>query len=257
MIINNDQLDSLLMKTWMRVGSLPEVAEASKISEEEVIREIFSREELSKSSAEAAVDFIKNNPDFLSQPQLTGKRETGRYNLFEKIKETLDVAFEEIPLYDSIFLDFLFEQTPASFEREKTRLDEKVSPIEALFIRTGRNLTKLNLYTDTGVYIMDKALRKIASANSEDGSITERGSRRILHLTRKYELSYYAYEDTDGKHFLKDTVKELVGEPRYNSFLQEETKRQEAEYTRKLEEKSVDWRVHRARALALAGFWDK
>ncbi len=258
MIINNYRLDILLMKTWMRVGSLPEVAKAIKISEEEVIPEVLSREEYSKSSAEAVEDYIKSHPDFLSKTQPVGETEIGRYKLFERIKETLDAAFEEIPMCDSIFLDILYEQTPVSFEREKKHQDEKLSPIEALFICTGRDLTRLNLYTDTGVYIMNKALWRIASANSEDGRITERGSRRILDLARKYELSYYAYEDSDGKHFLEDTVKGLVGEPVYNAFLQEETKRQEAEYARKREEiNGYDWRALQARTMALAGYWDK
>lgn len=258
MITHNDKLDELLIKTWLRVGCLPELVEASKISEEEVIQEIFSRDGPSKGSALDAVDSIMNNPDFLSNPNKIGEIESRRYSLFEKIKKTIDAGFDEI--YDTMFLDILFEQNPASFEREKERLNEKLSPIEALFIRTGRNLIKLNLYTDTGVYIMDKALRKIArvtSEYSEDNQISAWGIRMILKLAGQYKLSLYSYDDKDGKHFLEETVKELVGESRYNAFLQEETRRQEAEYARELEKRDIPWQVLRARALASEGILDK
>ncbi len=208
--LNYNDLDPLLIKTWIAVGGIPEVSAARSIDEKAVL------ESCSKPSALAALEYMQNNPD----AQLNNERKTGmgRSAIFEKIKKNIDDVFSDMSSSEGMYLDILFEYTPVFLEKEKRQNREDSSMIEALFMCSGRNLTKLNLYSDTGVYIMDKALRKIAETNTEAGKITNKGVQRILRLTKNYELMDYAFEDADKMHYLKDTVKELVGEENFNHF---------------------------------------
>lgn len=216
-------LDSLLIKTWVRIGQLPEVQVMLNEEKNDVVQKISS-----KPSYLGALEDHANTTYEQREAKRTQKRQN-KTVVFERIKETIDTVFEDFSENDTPYLGLLFHETPVFLEKEKRRYQEPISPIEAIFIRTGKNLTSLNLYSDTGVYIMEKSLRKMADFYSENGSLTQRGVNIISGLTKEYGLFDFAYNDNEGTHYLRDTIKELLGEKEYTKLTKQFQARDEWE----------------------------